>query len=96
MKNKIGILLLTFLISGCSSDVYQSRILEVKEFCSKNDGLKRMEVSYFLGSIDEVQCNDNAIYKLKTISFRHYTSNGNRYNSEEGHYTFRSKYIIRD
>ena len=93
----INILLLAVFLFGCSGDIPHESILQVEKFCSKNGGLKQIDIGYIFDDIDEINCNDNAIYKVRTASFKHYTSNGLNYDSKlTKHYNRKYKYIIKN
>lgn len=98
MKKISMAILLSFFIIGCSVDVKFSEIQEVERFCSKNGGLKELEVSVSLFPvIDKIRCKDNALYYVAKASFAQYTSNGHNYDIRKSkHFNRKYRYIIED
>ena len=93
----ISILILTSFMFGCSIDVTPAEIEEVEKFCSKNGGLKKAEFGVILEYVDEIQCNDNAVYFTKVRSLRIYTSDGKYYDKNtKKKYNTKWKYVIKE
>lgn len=94
---KVSIIFLVLFAFGCTSNVDMNDIEQVEKFCGNHGGLKNIDLGYIFDDIDEIQCNDSAIYNVKFRTFYHYTSNGEHFDrARKEHYNRTSNHIILD